>query len=150
MPRTFTNLLTHCVFSTKHREPLIIPAMQPELHAYLGGLAREIGGTALAINSVADHVHMLIELPPVIALSEALRLIKANSSKWVHERWPDQVTFAWQLGFGGFSVSRSNVPDVLTYIDNQAEHHRSITFQEEFLGFLRKHQIEYDERYIWE
>jgi putative transposase len=150
MPRTFTNLLTHCIFSTKQREALIVPAMQSELHAYLGGLAREAGGTALAINSVADHAHMLVKLPPAVALSEAMRLIKANSSKWVHEKWPDRASFAWQLGFGAFSVSKSNVPDVMKYIADQEEHHRRFTFQEEFLGFLRNHQVEYDERYIWE
>jgi putative transposase len=150
MPRTFTNLLTHCIFSTKHREPLIIPAMQAELHAYLGGTVKAAGGTALAVNSVADHVHMLVALPANVALSEALRLVKANSSKWVHGKWPRQASFAWQLGFGGFSVSRSNVDQVLKYIDNQKEHHRSVTFQEEFLDFLRKHDVEFDERYIWE
>ncbi len=149
MPRTFTNLLTHCIFSTKGREALIDPSMRVELHAYLGGIVREIGGTALGVNSMPDHVHMLFSLPPAVALSEAMRLIKANSSKWVHERWPERPTFAWQLGFGAFSVSKSSVPQVLKYIENQKEHHRKTTFQEEFLNFLRRHEVEFDERYIW-
>ena len=150
MSRTFTNLLTHIVFSTKDREPFIVPDLQPELHAYLGGLTRELKGKAYGINSTSDHAHMLISLPPVVSMSDALRFLKSNSSGWVHDKWPRRRSFAWQLGYGAFSVSKSNVPEVLKYVSNQEAHHRHVTFKEEFVDFLIKHEIEYDERYIWD
>jgi REP element-mobilizing transposase RayT len=149
MSRTFTNLLTHVVFSTKDREPIIVPDLKVELYAYLGGLARELKGKAYGINGTTDHVHMLISLPPVVSMSDALRFLKSNSSGWVHDKWPRKRSFAWQLGYGAFSVSKSNVPNVLTYLSNQEAHHRRITFKEEFVDFLVRHEIEYDERYIW-
>jgi putative transposase len=148
MSRTFTNLLTHLVFSTKDREPMIVPELKPELYAYLGGLARELKGKSYGLNGTSDHVHLLISLPPVVSISDALRFIKSNSSGWVHDKWPRR-SFAWQLGYGAFSVSKSNVPEVLSYIRNQETHHRKVTFKEEFVDFLVKHEIEYDERYIW-
>jgi len=150
MSRTFTNLLTHLVFSTKDREPLIVPDLKPELYAYLGGLTRELKGKAYGINGTDDHIHMLISLPPVVSISDALRFLKSNSSGWVHDKWSRRRSFAWQLGYGAFSVSKSNVPEVLKYIRNQETHHRRVTFKEEFVDFLIKHEIEYDERYIWD
>jgi len=148
MSRTFTNLLTHVVFSTKDRQPLIAPDLKSELYAYLGGLASELKGKAYGINGTRDHVHMLIGLPPAVSISEALRFIKSNSSGWVHEKWP-RKPFAWQLGYGAFSVSKSNVPEVLKYIGNQEAHHRKTSFKEEFVEFLVRHEIEYNNRYIW-
>ncbi len=150
MSRTFTNLLTHLIFSTKNREPFILPELQPELYAYLAGLTKELKGKPYTTNGTEDHLHMLIGLPPVVSISEALRFIKSNSSGWVHHKWRRRRSFGWQLGYGAFSVSRSNVPKVLKYIRNQEEHHRKITFKEEFLDFLVKHEIEYDERYLWD
>ena len=149
MSRTFTNLLTHIVFSTKDREPFIVPELQSELYAYLGGLARELKGKSYGINGTTDHIHMLLSLPPVISMSDALRFLKSNSSGWVHDKWPRRRSFAWQLGYGAFSVSKSNVPIVLKYIGSQEAHHRRITFKKEFIDLLRRHDIEYDERYIW-
>ena len=108
MSRTFTNLLTHVVFSTKNREPWIVAEIRLELHAYLGGLTRELKGKAYGINGTRDHVHMLINLPANVSMSEAMRFIKSNSSGWVRDKW--RKTFAWQLGYGAFSVSKSNVP----------------------------------------
>jgi putative transposase len=148
MSRTFTNLLTHIIFSTKDREPLIIPELRSELYAYLGGLTRELKGKAYGINGTADHVHILASLPPAVSISEAMRFIKSNSSGWVHDKW--RKSFGWQLGYGAFSVSKSNVPEVLKYIANQEAHHRRSTFKEEFLEFLRSHEIDYDERYVFE
>ncbi len=148
MSRTFTSLLTHVIFSTKDREPLIVPEVKPELFAYLGGLTRELEGKAYRINGTSDHVHMLVSLPPAVSVSEALRFIKSNSSGWVHKKWPRR-SFAWQLGYGAFNVSKSNIPEVLKYIANQEAHHRGATLTVEFVDFLRKHEIEYDERYIW-
>ena len=136
MSRTFTNLLTHVVFSTKGREPMIVPELKEELYAYLGGLTRELKGKAYGINGTTDHVHLLISLPPVVSMSDALRFLKSNSSGWVHDRWPDRKSFAWQLGYGAFSVSKSNVPEVLIYIGNQQAHHKRLTFQRRVRRFL--------------
>ncbi|HKP36181.1 MAG TPA: IS200/IS605 family transposase [Pyrinomonadaceae bacterium] len=147
MSRTFTNLLTHLIFGTKDREPFIDSDTRAELHAYLGGLTRELNGKAYGINGTEDHVHMLVSLPPVVSVSDALRFLKSNSSGWVHDKWP-RKSFSWQPGFGAFSVSKSNVPDVLGYIANQESHHRKRTFREEYLDFLRKHEIAFDERYL--
>jgi putative transposase len=149
MSRTFTNLLTHIVFSTKDREPLIVSEVKPELLRYLGGLAGKLKGNAYGINGTEDHVHMLVSLPPVVSIADALRFIKSNSSGWVHDKWQKR-RFGWQLGYGAFSVSKSNVPAVLKYIANQEEHHRKWTFKDEFRDLLRKHEIDYDERYIWD
>jgi REP element-mobilizing transposase RayT len=147
MSRTFTNLLTHVIFSTKDREPSIRNEIRAELFAYLGGLTRELKGKAYGINGTNDHVHLLISLPPNVSTSDALRFIKANSSGWVREKW--KKTFAWQLGYAAFSVSKSNVPQVLKYIAEQEAHHRRVPFKAELIDFLRKNQIEYDERYLW-
>ncbi len=148
MAHTLTNLLTHVIFSTKDRAPLITPDLKPEMCAYLGGVVRELEGTALNVNAVPDHVHLLVKLPPRIALSEVVGKMKASSSGWVKRKW--QTDFAWQAGYGGFSVSQSNVPAVANYIANQEQHHKRVVFREEFVAFLKKHEIEYDERYLWE
>jgi REP element-mobilizing transposase RayT len=146
MPHTFTNLLTHVVFSTKDRAPLIKDEMRAQLHAYLGGIVREMQGTAFIVNGTTDHVHLLISLPPSVALSDAMRVLKTNSSRWMNDE--KRVAFAWQAGYGAFSVSQSNAKAVSEYIARQEEHHRKISFREEFVAFLRKHEIEYDERYL--
>ncbi|MCA1614881.1 MAG: IS200/IS605 family transposase [Acidobacteria bacterium] len=146
MPHTFTNLLTHVIFGTKDRAPLIGAELRPELHAYVGGIVRELGGRAVAINGVADHVHLLVSLPPTLSLSDMMRVLKANSSRWVKET--RRIPFAWQAGYGAFSVSRSNVSAVANYIARQEEHHRRLSFRDEFITFLRRHGVEYDERYI--
>ena len=150
MSRTYTHLLMHIVFSTKNRELLIDNDLKPELHAYLGGLAKALKSKAYAVNGMPDHVHMLINLSPTVSVSEALQFIKANSSGWVHERWPQRSSFAWQLGYGAVSVSRSNVHAVVQYILNQERHHKTQTFQEEYIALLRAHKIEFDERYLWD
>ena len=150
MGQTFTSLLTHVIFSTKGRLPLLDQDIRPRLFAYMGGIIRELGGVDLIVNGPADHVHQLVSLPPTVGLSAVMRVQKANSSKWVHEQWPRQQAFAWQSGYGAFSVSRSNVETVREYIAKQEEHHKRVTFQEEFLAFLKRHGIAYDERYLWE
>jgi REP element-mobilizing transposase RayT len=150
MAHTFTNLLTHVVFSTKRRIPQIDQELKPQLLAYIGGIVRELHGVAHLINGTADHVHLLVRLPATVALAHALRTIKTNSSRWVHEKWPTRSDFAWQTGYGAFSVSQSNAETVLRYIANQEEHHRKVSFQQEMISYLRRNKIEYDERYIWE
>lgn len=150
MPHTFANLVAHVVFSTKDRRTFLKSDLRGRLFPYLGGIVRESGGTALLINGPEDHVHILLSLPPTVALSDVMRVAKANSSKWVHETWGDLGEFGWQAGFGAFSVSQSNVDAVKRYILEQEEHHRKMTFQEEFVALLTKHNISYDPRYIWE
>ena len=148
MAQTFTNLLTHVIFSTKERVPSIQPDWRPDLLAYLGGIIRELQGKAVAIEGTNDHVHMLLWMPPNRSISETLRVLKTNSSRWIsRERGK---TFAWQAGYGAFSVSQSNAPAIVKYIRGQEQHHRRVSFQEEFVAFLRRNGIEYDERYIWE
>ena len=149
MAQTFTNLLTHIIFSTKDRVSSIRPELQSDLHAYVGGIMRNLEGQAPIVNGVADHVHLLVWLRPAVAIAEALRVLKANSSRWVHES-QGHSTFAWQAGYGAFSVSQSNASGVVKYIQEQERHHRRMSFQEELLAFLKKNHIAYDERYIWQ
>lgn len=150
MTHTFTHLVTHIVFGTKNRAPLIKDNIKDDLHSYLGGIVRELGGDAILTNGMPDHVHMLVSTPPTLAIADVARVVKANSSRWVHEKWPGELrTFIWQQGYGAFSVSRSAIPDVERYIANQEEHHRKVSFQEEFLALIKRHGIEYDERYLW-
>ena len=144
---TFTNLLFHIVYSTKYRKPLIQATWQDELYGYIGGILRENQGTLLKIGGIADHVHLLEKLSPTLAISDVLRVVKTNSSKWINERSDVRFKLQWQPGF---SVSESQVPVVEAYIANQAEHHRKRTFEEEFLEMLRRHKIKYDPRYVFE
>jgi REP-associated tyrosine transposase len=150
MAHTFTSLLTHVIFSTKDRQLSINAELKPQLCAYMGGIVREYNGTALMVGGTVDHVHLLLRLPPSVSIAETMRVLKANSSRWVHEKWPSCSAFGWQTGYGAFSVSQSNVSAVLRYIANQEEHHRKVSFQEEFVIYLQRHGIEYDERYIWQ
>lgn len=147
MSHTFTNLLTHLVFGTKDRLPLIDAEMKFELFPYLGGLVKELKGKPLAIGGMPDHVHLLVALPPTVSVAEAMRFVKANSSKWATKRF--DKSFAWQTGYGAFSVSRSGVPNVIKYIEEQETHHRKFDFRKEFLALLRKYEVEFDERYLW-
>ena len=148
MSHTSGNILLHLIFSTKGRRPLIKPDFRADLFAYLGGIIREMRGTALIINGTADHVHMLIRIRPVQSAAEIARVVKANSSRWIHEKW--SAEFAWQTGYGVFSVSESNVAAVTKYIAEQEEHHKRHSFQEEFVAFLKKNHVACDERYIWD
>jgi REP element-mobilizing transposase RayT len=150
MAHTYTSLLIHAIFSTSGRAPLLTDEMRPDIHAYLGGILRELDTIPIAIGGTADHVHLLIRLPANLALADCLRLAKTNSSRWVKERWPQQRKFAWQGGYGAFSVSESRRAAVIRYIRDQAQHHRRISFQDEFLALLKNHRVEFDERYIWQ
>ena len=147
---TFTNLLFHVVFSTKFRRPTIEKIWQDDLYGYIGGIIRENKGTLLCIGGVSDHVHLLVKLSPTIAISDALRLIKTNSSKMVNEKIGGRKPFEWQAGYGAFSVSEFQKDVVRAYILNQEEHHRKQTFEEEFISMLERHQIVYDLRYVFE
>ncbi len=147
---TFTNLLYHIIYSTKYRKPTICEEWQDDLYGYLGGIVRDQKGTLLKIGGVQDHVHLLAKLSPTIAISDVLRKIKSNSSKWINERSDVTRKFEWQSGYAAFSVSESQMPSVSEYIANQAEHHRKNTFEEEFLAILKKHNPEFDMRYVFE
>ena len=150
MPTAYTQNFYHAVFSTKHRRPMVTAALQARLWPYLGGIAREHKVIAIEIGGVKDHVHMLISLPSSMAIAKALQLIKGGSSKWVHDTFPDQRLFGWQVKYGSFSVSVSQLDKIIEYIKSQPEHHRKMTFQEEFVALLKKHRIQYDERYLWD
>ena len=139
----------HCVFSTKGRQPWITPELKPRFYAYVAGIAKQNGMRLLCINGTQNHMHLLISLPSSMSLAKSLQLLKGVSSKWIHETFPEQKHFAWQEGYGAFSVSISGISETIRYIENQEEHHRRVSFEEEFVAFLKKHQIEYDERYVW-
>jgi putative transposase len=147
---TYTKLYYHLVFSTKNRQAFIKMEFEDRLYKYVSGIIRGIEGTSIEINGTADHVHILTILPPKIAVSDALREIKANSSKWVHDTLPHLSKFGWQDGFAAFTVSKSQVEPVRQYIRDQKRHHRQSDYKQELLGLLNKHEIEYDERYIWD
>ncbi|MBX9628800.1 MAG: IS200/IS605 family transposase [Gemmataceae bacterium] len=148
MAQTYHKLLYHLVFSTKYRAPLIEPDWRPDLHAFIGGIVRERRGELLAAGGIPDHIHLLVRLAADRAVSDVVRDIKSVSSGWRHEG--GDMGFAWQGGYGAFTVSPSVVPDVIVYIDRQEEHHRKRDFQDEFRALFVKHGIEYDERYLWD
>jgi putative transposase len=149
MAHSYISAVYHCVFSTKERRKTITEELQERLWPYMGGITRENQMRALAIGGVEDHVHLLLSIPSTLSIAKAMQLIKGGSSKWVHDTFPDHNNFEWQEGYGAFTVGISQVPDTKNYIANQREHHRTKTFQEEFIAFLEKHGIEYDPRYIW-
>ena len=149
MPHSFHNLLIHAVFSTKDRAACMDAELRSNLFPYMGGILREMGCTARLINGTADHVHLLINLAADLSVSECMRVVKTNSSRWIHETWPHRRSFAWQTGYGAFTVSPSNEGAVFNYIRKQEEHHRRISFQEEFVALLRKHRVPFDEKFLW-
>jgi len=140
----------HCVFSTKERRPFITAELQQRLWPFMGGIARQNNMKAIEIGGVADHVHILLSMPATMPISKAVQLIKGGSSKWVHDKFPEHRLFGWQEKYGAFSVSVSQLDKIIAYIKGQEKHHRKMTFQEEFVALLKKHQVEYDERYLWD
>jgi REP element-mobilizing transposase RayT len=149
MGHTYTNLLTHLVFSTKDRLPYLREERREDVFAYMGGIVRELKGVASDINGVEDHVHLLIRLPASLSVAKAVECIKTNSSRWIHERRVLHRSFAWQSGYAAFSVSQSQASNVARYIAEQVDHHRKMTFQDELIAFFKRARIEYDERYLW-
>ena len=149
MAGTYANLLYHLVFSTKNRHPWIAPDIEEELYCYMGGIVRGEGGSLLEVNGMPDHVHLLAKLKPSRAVSEILQHLKGNSSKWLNETKMRVRKFGWQDGYAAFTVSESRVEAVRRYIRNQKSHHRRTGFQDELLALLKKHGVEYDERYLW-
>lgn len=150
MPQSLANIYIHLIFSTKERVPLLTDAIRPELHSYMATVLANLNSPALLINSVKDHVHILFNMGRTVTLAQVVEEVKKSSSKLIKTQSPELASFAWQAGYGGFSVSASNVPMVTNYIRGQEEHHRVRSFQEEFREFLVRHEMEYDERYVWD
>ena len=149
MGHTYTQLLTHIIFSTKDRIPYLAPSARQGIFAYMAGMPLKIGCSEVTIDGVANHTHIFLRIPPVLPVAHAVNKIKASSSKWIHEERLLPRAFAWQIGYSAFSVSPSNAATTIRYIQNQEVHHRKVTFQEEIVAFLKKHGIEYDDRYLW-
>lgn len=150
MPQSLAKVLVHIVFSTKNRAALITEAIEGELFAYQAAILREHKSQVLIINGTADHVHILCTLPRSIALAKLLEEVKKSSSKWIKTKGNIFLEFAWQNGYGAFSIGESGVAQAKRYIAGQKEHHHRQTFQDEFRELLDRYGIEYDERYLWE
>lgn len=142
-----TNLLYHIVYATKERAPLITKGWHDDLHGYLGGEVRELNGVAVQVGGVADYVHLLAKIPPTLSVSEFMSKLKANSSRWAKHR--SGRPFSWQSRYAAFTISESAAASVGDYIRDQEKHHQSRNFEEEFKALLRKHNIGYDEQYLW-
>jgi putative transposase len=149
MPHTFASLLIHVVFSTKNRAPDLSAELPGRLFPYMGGIVRELKGTALIVNGPADHVHLLLSMPTAIAVADLLRVLKTNSCRWVHGQFPARKHFGWQAGYGAFTVSASRLEDVRNYIAAQQTHHQRVSFQEEFLALLKRHRLECGASDLW-
>jgi len=138
----------HFVFSTKHHEKWLIPEIKGKLFSYIGGIARENGFKLIKGGGIEDHVHLLVSLSATISISNAVKYIKGGSSRWIHENYKNMQSFAWQEGYGAFSVSISQLEKTIKYIANQEEHHRHKTFREEIIEFLKFHGIVFNEKYL--
>lgn len=148
MPGTYSQILLHIVFSTKHRQAWITPDISDRLYPYMGGIVRAEKGALYNIGGVEDHIHMYLRWRPDATVSDLMRTVKARSSKWVHDTFPSLSAFAWQEGYSVFSVSKSQEDTVKKYITGQAEHHKKEDFKTELLRLLRLHQVEFDEKYV--
>jgi putative transposase len=149
MASTFISMNIHCVFSTKDRQKIIDKEIMNRLYSYMGGIARQNNMVAQAVGGTSDHIHLLLSIPATINLAKAVQLIKAGSSKWIHDEFPDRSGFGWQTGYSAFSVSVGKLHDIILYINNQEEQHKRRTFDEEYIDFLKKSGIEYDDRYVF-
>jgi REP element-mobilizing transposase RayT len=144
LPNSYTQNFYHVVFSTRHRENLITPELETRLFPFIGGIVRDMRCTLVAVNGMPDHIHLLVRFRNDLAISDLVRHIKSRSSTWIHDTFADLSRFAWQEGYGGFTVSKSILPEVETYIRRQKEHHKEFDFKAEFLELLRRHGIEFD------
>ena len=149
MAQSLAKIVVHVVFSTKNREPFLATTIRKDLFAYLVGILNSSGCPTLAINGTEDHVHVLTVMSKTMTLSEMLQKMKGGSSHWLNQQAATKTHFAWQAGYGAFSVSESQISKVVDYIADQEEHHRKMTFQDELISLLKKHKIEFDERHLW-
>ena len=150
MPQSLSHVIIHVIFSTKERRPFLDPDTRPKLHAYLATVARNAGCEAYRVGGVADHVHLAIRLSRTLPIADLVQDLKTSSSKWLKTQSSDLAEFAWQRGYGCFSVGPSDLDALRAYIDGQEEHHQTRTFQDEFRMFLKKYGVEYDEAYVWD
>jgi REP element-mobilizing transposase RayT len=150
MPQSLAKLYTHLVFSTKHRQRWLSDDIHAGLHAYMGGTLRRLGCAPIEINSEPEHVHALFLLGRTVALSDAVGNLKTSSDGWLRAKGPRFAQFYWQGGYGAFSIGQSGVEELREYIRRQREHHEKVSFQDELRAFLRRYEIEYDERYVWD
>jgi REP element-mobilizing transposase RayT len=149
MANTYTQIHIHIVFAVKYRDGVIHKSWKNDLYKYIAGIVKANNHKLLCINGMPDHVHMLIGMRPNQSLSDLLQDIKGNSSKWVNEQKYLKTKFEWQEGYGAFSYGKSQINDVIAYIENQEEHHRNRTFREEYLAFLEKFEVDFDEKYVF-
>ena len=149
MANTYYSLHYHLIFSTKNRVAYLKPEIEQRVWAYIGGVSRQHKMTDLQVGGFDDHIHALVMAPPTIAPSQIAQWLKGDSSRWIHETFPDLQDFAWQEGYGAFTVSKSNLEAIAGYIQKQRQHHQRKSFQEEYRELLQNLGIEYDERYLW-
>lgn len=150
MPQSYVSLHHHLVFSAKDRRPQIDAEIEDRLYAYIGGIVSNERGKLLSAGGMPDHIHLLVSIHQTTSIADLLRVLKANSSKWVHETFASHGAFAWQDGYGAFAVSYSQIEIVRRYLAGQKEHHKRMTFEEEFVALLKRHKIAFDERWIWQ
>ena len=143
------SLLVHFVWSTAGREPWIGDDWRESLHSYIGGIVRNKNAKLISAGGMHDHIHLYASLPSTITIADFVNVVKSNSSRWVHDTYQNRKGFAWQEGYGAFSVSKSEERKVMSYIANQKQHHEKNSFKDEFRRFLEKYEVDYDERYMW-
>ncbi len=150
MPQSLSSLLIHLIFSTKNRESFLTPEIEVELYPYIASIFKAMRSPALIIDGTSDHLHTLFSLSRVMAVADLVEEVKTESSKWIKTKGKDLRNFHWQSGYGAFSIAQSQVPAVKQYIRRQKEHHRRVTFKDEYRKFLNAYEVEYDERYVWD
>ena len=150
MAQSLADIILHIVFSTKGRLPLIKPAIEEELYRYISGVCKNLNCPVIKINGVEDHIHILLQLGRTISISDLISEMKSSSSKWIKSNGPNYHDFAWQGGFGAFSVSRLNLENAKHYLENQKQHHQTVSYKDELIAMLKRAQITYDEKYLWD
>ena len=150
MPQSLSSILIHLIFSTKNREPFLTPEIDAELYAYMAAIFKAMKSPALIINGTTDHLHTLFSLSRVATIADLVEEVKTESSKWIKRKGIQFRDFYWQSGYGSFSIGQSQVSTVKRYIGRQKQHHRRVTFQDEYRKFLKAYDVEYDERYVWD
>lgn len=150
MSQSLSSILIHIIFSTRKRQPFIFPEISEDLHLYIAAIARAHNTFIHEIGGVEDHVHLLISLPRDLTVSKLVEEMKKSSSRWMKTKGKESLDFAWQKGYGAFSIGQSSYEDLRAYIQNQKEHHKKISFQEEYRIFLQKYSVSYDEKYVWD
>ena len=150
VPQSLSLVIVQIIFSTKDRFPCLDPSTRPRLHAYLATVARNAECEAYRVGGTGDHVHLALRLSRTIAIAGLVEELKTSSSKWLKLQRPELGRFSWQRGYGAFSVGPDELEALVTYVNNQEEHHKVRTFQEEYLAFLKKYRVQYDERYVWD